>query len=132
MEVNVIFLGTSAGIPTNSRGLPAIAIRRKGELFLLDCGEGTQRQMLTARIGFCRRTKIFISHMHGDHLFGLPGLLQTMALLGRSRPLEIYGPKGIGDFVKTSIGVARPSNSYAVDVHEVDAGLVDGDGDLDP
>lgn len=122
--MRVTFLGTSAGIPTISRGLPAVAVRRKGELLLFDCGEGTQRQMLGARVGFCRKTKIFISHMHGDHVFGLLGLFQTMALLGRKKPLEIYGPKGILEFIEASVGIARLGNAYTIDVQEVTGGLV--------
>ena len=120
----VTFLGTSAGVPTINRGLPAIAVRRKGELLLFDCGEGTQRQMLAAKVGFCRKTKIFISHMHGDHVFGLLGLFQTMALLGRKKPLEVYGPRGIREFIETSVSIARLGNAYPIDVQEVDQFLV--------
>jgi len=122
--MQVTFLGTSAGIPTINRGLPAVAVRRKGELLLFDCGEGTQRQMLAAKVGFCQKTKIFISHMHGDHVFGLLGLFQTMALLGRKKPLEVYGPRGIRKFIETSVSIARLGNAYPIDVQEVDQGLV--------
>jgi len=122
--MRVTFLGTSAGVPTINRGLPAVAVRRKGELLLFDCGEGTQRQMLAAKVGFCRKTKIFISHMHGDHVFGLLGLFQTMALLGRKKPLEVYGPRGIKEFIEASVSIARLGNAYPIDVQEVDQGLV--------
>jgi len=81
--MQVIFLGTGGSIPTPKRGLSAIAVRRKNELLLFDCGEGTQRQMIQAGVGFHRKAKIFVTHMHGDHVLGLPGLLQTMSLLGR-------------------------------------------------
>jgi len=86
-------------MPTVTRGLSAVAIIRKGELILFDCGEGTQQRMVKARLGFGRRMKIFISHLHGDHILGLPGLLETMNLLNRERPLSIYGPKGILSFL---------------------------------
>lgn len=97
--MKIIFLGTSGSVPTPRRGAPAIAVVRENELFLFDCGEGTQQKMITAGLGFGRRTKILITHLHGDHLYGLPGLMQTMSLLGRERPLQIYGPKGIGVFL---------------------------------
>ena len=97
--MKIIFLGTSGSMPTQSRCSSSIAIRRKGEIILLDCGEGTQRRMVEARIGFRRRMRIFISHLHGDHVLGLPGLLQTMTLLQRERPLEIYGPQGLAGLI---------------------------------
>lgn len=98
--MRVIFLGTSGSIPTPTRGAPAIAVVREGEIILLDCGEGAQQKMFAARLGFRRPTKIFITHLHGDHTLGLPGLLQTMSLLGRERPLQIYGPRGIREFLR--------------------------------
>ena len=73
--------------------LPAIAIRRNGELILFDCGEGLQRQMIKAKIGFHRKTKVFITHMHGDHVLGLPGLLQTMSLMNRDKKIKIFHSK---------------------------------------
>ncbi len=100
MSLQVIFLGTSGSIPTNTRSLPAIAIRREGELLLFDCGEGVQRQMVRAGLGFNRRMKVFVTHMHGDHMLGLPGLIQTMSLLDRTKRLEIYGPLGLKEFTE--------------------------------
>jgi ribonuclease Z len=100
MSLRVIFLGTGGSVPTPTRGLPAIAIQRKDELILFDCGEGVQRQMIRARVGFHRKTKVFITHMHGDHVLGLPGLIQTMSLLDRKQKLEVFGPVGIKAFVK--------------------------------
>lgn len=98
--MKIIFLGTSGSMPTPSRGSSAVAIKRKGEVILFDCGEGTQQRMVAARLGFRRPTRIFISHLHGDHVLGLPGLLQTMTLLRRERPLQLYGPRGLFDFIK--------------------------------
>jgi len=117
--LRVIFLGTAASIPTPNRSLPSIAIRREGELILLDCGEGTQRQMIKAKVGFNRETKILITHMHGDHILGIPGLLQTMSLLGREKPLQIYGPSGIKAFLDSMIETVRFSLNFKVYVHEV-------------
>ena len=123
-DLNVIFLGTGGSIPTPKRGLPAIAIRRKTELLLFDCGEGTQRQMIQAGVGFHKKTKLFVTHMHGDHVLGLPGLLQTMSLLDRTKKLEIYGPQGIKAFVEAISQTVRFSLTFPVQVSEVEAGLV--------
>src|SRR5260370_12093526 len=97
--IDVVFLGTGGSLPTKERGLPSVALRRDGELILLDCGEGTQRQMMHAGLGFNRPTVILISHLHGDHILGLPGLLQTMSSLARDKPLDLYGPKGLMKFL---------------------------------
>ena len=123
-DLNVIFLGTGGSIPTPKRGLSAIAIRRKNELLLFDCGEGTQRQMIQAGVGFHRKAKILVTHMHGDHVLGLPGLLQTMSLLDRTKKLEIYGPQGIQAFVEAINQTVRFSLTFPVQVSEVEAGLV--------
>jgi ribonuclease Z len=122
--LHVIFLGTGGSIPTPKRGLSAIAIRRKEELLLFDCGEGTQRQMIQAGVGFHRKTKIFVTHMHGDHILGLPGLLQTMSLLDREKKLEIYGPQGIKAFVEAISQTVRFTLTFPVQVSEIEANLV--------
>jgi len=122
--LRVIFLGTGGGLPTTSRGLPSVVIKRKGELIFFDCGEGTQRQMLSAKIGFCKKTKIFISHLHGDHIFGILGLMQTMALLNRNKSLQIYGPKGIREFIEAGMHTTNFGDCYVVEVFEVESGLV--------
>ena len=123
-ELQVIFLGTGGSIPTPQRGLSAIAIKRKAELILFDCGEGTQRQMIQAGVGFHRKTKIFITHMHGDHVLGLPGLLQTMSLLDRTKKLGIYGPQGIKAFVEAINQTVRFSLTFPIKVCETDSGQV--------
>ena len=97
--IDVVFLGTGGSLPTKERGLPSVALRRDGELILFDCGEGTQRQMMHAGLGFNRHTIILVSHLHGDHILGLPGLLQTMSSLARDKPLDLYGPKGLTKFL---------------------------------
>jgi ribonuclease Z len=123
-NLKVIFLGTGGSIPTPQRALSAIAIRRKAELLLFDCGEGTQRQMIQAGVGFHRKTKVFVTHMHGDHILGLPGLLQTMSLLDRTKKLMIYGPQGIKAFVDAINQTVRFSLTFPVQVSEVESGLV--------
>jgi len=124
LSLRIIFLGTAASIPTSTRALSAVALKRKGEIFLFDCGEGTQRQMIKAKIGFNRKTRIFITHMHGDHVLGLPGILQTMSLLGRDKPLQIYGPQGIVEFIDAIRRTVRFSLRFPVEVYEVKEGLL--------
>ena len=125
MSLRVIFLGTAGSIPTPERSLPAIAIRRKGELILFDCGEGLQRQMIRAGVGFHRKTKVFITHMHGDHVLGLPGLFQTMSLLNRERKLEIFGPSGIKAFVDAIKQTVQFTLTFPIELSEIkDSGVV--------
>jgi len=119
MNLRIVFLGTAASIPTSERALISVAVQRKGELFLFDCGEGVQRQMIKAKIGFNRKTKIFLTHMHGDHVLGLPGLLQTMSLLGRDKPLEAFGPLGTEAFIDAIIRTVRFSLTFPVEAIEV-------------
>ncbi len=125
MGMRIVFLGTAASIPTSTRALSSVAVQRKGELFLFDCGEGTQRQMIQAKMGLNRKTRVFITHMHGDHVLGLPGVLQTMSLLGRDKPLQIYGPAGIAAFIEAMIRTVRFSLRFPVGTYEIeDEGLV--------
>jgi len=89
----VTFLGTSAAVPTNARALPAIAVRREGEVMLMDCGEGAQRGALAESLGLGSPMTILVTHLHGDHVAGILGLLQTMSLAQRRKPLKIVGPR---------------------------------------
>jgi ribonuclease Z len=119
VSLQVIFLGTAASIPTISRALPSVVVKRKGEVLMFDCGEGVQRQMIRSGVGFHRRMKIFVTHMHGDHVLGLPGLLQTMSLLDRQRALEVYGPAGIKAFVKAIEKTVQFVLTFPVEIHEI-------------
>jgi len=125
MSLSVVFLGTSGSVPTPKRALPAVAIQRKDELILFDCGEGLQRQMIQAKIGFHKKMKVFVTHMHGDHVLGLPGLLQTMSLLEREKKLDIYGPVGIKAFVEAMKQTVQFVLTFPVNVYEIeDDGIV--------
>ncbi len=97
--MRLTFLGTGAGYPTPERNVTALALEHGQGLYLLDCGEGTLRALQYAGIGFGRLRGVFLSHFHADHCLGLPGLLQSLNLLGRQRPLAIYGPPGLRDFL---------------------------------
>ncbi|MCJ7762263.1 ribonuclease Z, partial [Candidatus Bathyarchaeota archaeon] len=88
---------------------------------MFDCGEGVQRQMIKAKAGFHKKLKVFISHMHGDHVLGLPGLLQTMALMDRQRTVEIYGPEGLKRFLEGTREVLQFALTFPVEIHEIHA-----------
>lgn len=120
MSLRVIFLGTAASVPTNDRSLPSIVIQREGDILMFDCGEGTQRQMIKAKIGLNRKTIIFITHMHGDHVLGLPGVIQTMSLLGRDKPLKIYGPPGVRDYLDSVFKTVKFWLNFPVEVSEIE------------
>jgi ribonuclease Z len=98
MELSLFFAGTGGSLPTQRRGMPGILIRRGGENILVDCGEGTQRQLLRS-VGLADLDEIFITHLHADHWLGLPGMLKTFDLRSREAPLRLYGPRGIQDLV---------------------------------
>ena len=103
MSLKLVFLGTSAAIPTRDRWLPSIALVRNGEILLFDCGEGTQIRLLQNGLSIMKIKAIFITHMHGDHIFGLPGLIQTMNMYNRETPLTIVGPEKLTHFIKSII-----------------------------
>lgn len=120
MVLRIIFLGTAASVPTNDRSLPSIIIQREGDILMFDCGEGTQRQMIKAKIGLNRKMIIFITHMHGDHVLGLPGVIQTMSLLGRDKPLQIYGPPGVRDYLESIFKTVRFWLNFPVEIDEIE------------
>ncbi len=89
-----MFLGTAGSAPTASRGASATLVRRGGDRLLVDCGEGTQRQLLRSDAGLVDLEEVFLTHLHADHVLGLPGMLKTFALRGREAPITVYGPSG--------------------------------------
>jgi len=117
--MQLTFLGTSAMVPTKDRNHSAIFLKHEGHGFLFDCGEGTQRQLRQEEIKPSQITKIFITHWHGDHSLGLPGLLQTLSMSDYSDELEIYGPKGTREMVRALIDLFPLSNKYALSVHDI-------------
>jgi len=128
-QLSIIFLGTGGSWPTVKRNVTSVAIKRGSEVILFDCGEGTQRQFQKSKLSYMQISKIFVTHFHGDHFLGLPGLFQTMQLNDRDTPLHIYGPKGIGDLVSEllSLGYFRPH--YKIIAHEINGGdLLDFEG----
>lgn len=111
------FLGTGAGVPSKGRNVSSIALKLLDEInsvWLFDVGEATQQQILSTTIRPRKINKIFLTHLHGDHLFGLPGLLASRSFQGGEEPLTIYGPKGIDRFVNTVLSVSNSKLSYPI------------------
>ena len=128
MDLDVTFLGTAASAPTAHRGLPALLVRRGGERLLFDCGEGTQRQLMQAG-AMGEIDDVFVTHMHTDHVMGLPGLLKTYDLHGRERRLRLWGPPGMLKFYDRLKGLVGHPKGFDVQVEELDAGEeLPGDG----
>src|SRR5207244_12777391 len=122
----VTCLGTSAGMPTRARNVASVAVTMDGRTLLFDCGEGTQQQLMNSAVRFGAIDAIFLTHLHGDHLFGLPGLLASMSLNARERPLALYGPAGIAEFMRA---LPLYHTSFDVEIHELTPGRVRrGDG----
>ncbi|MBS7248769.1 MAG: ribonuclease Z [Candidatus Jordarchaeales archaeon] len=122
--IRVVFLGTSGSVPTNQRNLPAIALRRNKEILLFDCAEGTQRQMLKAGLSISRVSRIFISHLHGDHVMGLPGIIQTLSLMERETPLHVYGPSNLSGFIDSLVEHLEFAASFEICVHSAHPGII--------
>ncbi len=127
--MELIFLGTSSAIPTNHRNHSAIALKGFGEIILLDCGEGTQRQMTRARLSPMKINKIFITHFHGDHILGIPGMIQSMAFRGRTKPLHLFGPPGLLNLVCNIKNFGYFALSFEIIVHEVKEGVIQDEKD---
>ncbi|WP_068775607.1 ribonuclease Z [Paenibacillus sp. FJAT-26967] len=124
--MELYFLGTGAGMPARHRNVTSIVLNllpERGTIWLFDCGEGTQHQILRSPVKLSKSEKMFITHLHGDHLFGLPGLLSSRSYQGGDTPFVIYGPKGLKAFVDTSLGLSQVHLDYELVVHEIE-----GDG----
>ena len=119
----VIPLGVGAAIPTPDRHLSGTLVRRAGRLVLFDCGEGTQLQLVRGGLTRGRLDAVCVTHLHGDHVYGLPGLLTTLALLDRDTPLTVVGPEGIEALVRAMPGLNRGDPPFETRFIE----LVEGD-----
>ncbi|HEY0196003.1 MAG TPA: ribonuclease Z [Methanobacterium sp.] len=122
--MEITFLGTSSALPSKNRSHPAIALKSFGEIILLDCGEGTQRQMSLAGLSPMKINHIFITHLHGDHFLGLPGLVQSMAFRGREEPLHIFGPWRTRQLMEYIKNLGYYSINFPIYTHEVSSGLI--------
>src|SRR5258705_121476 len=127
-KINVTFLGTGNAIPTEKRNHTGILASFASENMLFDCGEGIQRQFKLAGLSASRLTRIFITHWHGDHILGLPGLFQTLAMSNYDKTLKIYGPRGSNRFISVIKELLMHIN-IKLDVHEVHEGVVVNEND---
>ncbi|MGX7203631.1 ribonuclease Z [Enterococcus pingfangensis] len=121
------FLGTGAGVPAKHRNVSGLALKlldERNAIWLFDCGEGTQMQILRTTIRPRKIEKIFISHLHGDHIFGLPGLLSSRSFQGGEEPVEIYGPAGLEKYVRTSLQVTKTHLAYPLQFIELSEGVI--------
>ena len=120
--MNITFLGTSSGVPSLTRNVSSLALKltQSSEVWLFDCGEGTQHQIIKSNIKSSQIKKIFITHMHGDHIYGLPGLLATLGLSGNSKGIEIYGPSGLGSFINSALSSSFCKLSFPLNFVEVE------------
>ena len=119
MSIRVVFLGTSGSVPTLKRSLPCVVVDCPKQMWMFDCGENTQRQMMQTKVSFHKKLKVFLTHLHGDHVLGLPGVLQTMALMDRKEPVQVYGPPGIKDFLVCTKETLNFGLTFPVEINEI-------------
>lgn len=123
MTTEVIPMGTSAATPTRDRALSATALQRGGRILLFDCGEGTQFRLMEAGLNRNRIDAVFITHLHGDHFFGLPGLLTSLSLNHRRDPMTIVGPRGLGSLLQMIPGLGEHEVSFPIEFKEFEPGF---------
>ncbi|HEV8241213.1 MAG TPA: ribonuclease Z [Thermoanaerobaculia bacterium] len=131
--MELTFLGTGSAMPTRQRSMSAVALRlpERREVWLFDCGEGTQHQLLRTPLRPPQIRRIFLTHLHGDHLYGLPGLLTTLSMLGVETAVDLYGPVGLAEVVEVTLRAAHAGCTYALNVHELAPGLVLDEGEAE-
>jgi len=117
--MKLVFLGTAGAQPTENRGLSCICLEKEGEILMFDAGEGAQFSYLKSGLGWNKKMKIFVTHLHGDHCVGILGLLQTMTLQRRTEPIEIYGPDGIEEFIAANTKILKFGLSFPVMITSV-------------
>jgi len=118
-KVKLIFIGTGGSTPSKKRGLPAIAIKYLNKAVLLDCGEGCQYRFFEAGLGLNKVRVVLITHMHGDHILGLPGLIQTLAFMGREEKMTIIGPVGLKKFLEVVLSLVPCNVKFDLEVVEL-------------
>lgn len=118
--MKLVFLGTAGAQPTVDRGLTCICLEKEAEVLMFDAGEGAQLSYLKSGLGWNKKMKIFVTHLHGDHCVGILGLLQTMTMQNRTEPLEIYGPEGIEEFIAANIKVLNFGLSFPVMITSIE------------
>ena len=122
--MKLVFLGTSGAMPTENRGLSCICLEREGEILMFDAGEAAQIAFIKSGLGWNKKMKIFVTHMHGDHCIGILGLLQTMAMKNRTEPIEIYVPSVIDEFISEKIKIINFGLTFPVLITVISEGKV--------
>ena len=122
--MKLVFLGTSAAQPTEKRGLSCICLEREGEILMFDAGESSQISYMKSGLGWNKKMKLFVTHLHGDHCVGILGLLQTMSMQNRTESLEIFGPKGIDEFLAANIKILNFGLSFSILITIVNEGTI--------
>lgn len=125
--MELYFLGTNAGVPSLERNVTSVALRlleERRSFWLIDCGEATQHQILRSPLKLSKLEKIFVTHLHGDHIFGLPGLISSRAYQGGDTPLQIYGPHGLKIFIENAMKISQSHISYELEIIEHDGGTI--------
>jgi len=130
MKIPITFLGTGSAVPTRRRNHISILLQYKEENILVDCGEGTQRQFRKAKLNPCAITRILITHWHGDHILGLPGLMQTLALNGYNKTLHLYIPKGTKYHLELLFKMFIFVGNLKYEIHEIEQGIFFEDKDF--
>lgn len=123
--MEITFLGTSSAVHSFERNHPSIVLKAFGEVMMFDCGEGTQRQLIYAKISPMKISKIFITHFHGDHILGLPGLIQSMNFRGRDKKLTIYGPKGLNVLKEAIFSLGYCKIEFPIEFIEIGSEIVE-------
>ena len=122
--MKLVFLGTSAAQPTERRGLSCICLEKEGEILMFDAGEATQIAYMKSGLGWNKKMKLFVTHLHGDHCVGILGLLQTMSMQNRTESLEIFGPKGIDEFLAANIKVLNFGLPFSILINIISEGKI--------
>ncbi|MFJ7826608.1 ribonuclease Z [Psychrobacillus sp. NPDC096623] len=125
--MQLLFLGTGAGMPSKQRNTTSTVLKlleERGTFWMFDCGEATQHQILHTSLKPRKLEKLFITHLHGDHIYGLPGLLGSRSFLGGEEPLIIYGPTGLKNWIEVTLAVSRTHVKYPFSIIEIDEGIV--------
>ncbi|HEY9906709.1 MAG TPA: ribonuclease Z [Thermosynechococcaceae cyanobacterium] len=130
--MEITFLGTSSGVPTRSRNVSSVALRlpQRAEFWLFDCGESTQHQILRSDVKLSQISRIFVTHMHGDHIFGLMGLLASCGMAGNVDRMDIYGPPDLEEYLRACRRYSQTHFSYPLKVHTVQPGVVFQDNEF--
>jgi len=122
--MKLVFLGTSAAQPTEKRGLSCICLEKEGEILMFDAGESAQISYMKSGLGWNKKMKLFVTHLHGDHCVGILGLLQTMSMQNRTESLEIFGPKGIDEFLAANIKILNFGLPFSILITIVNEGTI--------